>query len=230
MANKSQAVANLEALREIIAKTPTVGKQAIIDKIDAALPKNKQWVPTSQFETDWANTAIRGMAALMPDKKETQKQEQKTADILGDDSIYAKQKAVSDKLSWMDKNPTPKKSEALKILWNMNQTWENARDEAVMNAWEKSNVELVPEWIDIDEEANKEYQAEKIRENYMNDMKKREQKEYWKHIPEKLKLIQDMADSISDEEKILLDQFLEELIESYYMQKVEEKKNSSLYV
>jgi hypothetical protein len=39
-----------------------------------------------------------------------------------------------------------------------------------------------------------------------------------------------MADSISDEEKILLDQFLEELIESYYMQKVEEKKSSGLYV
>lgn len=229
MATKNQTEKQLAALRELIAKTPNISQKAIIDKIDAVLPKSQQWAPVSQFETDWKNRHIEWTAALFPDTNAEKKQAQKTADVLWPDSIYAQQKAVSDKLSWMDKNPTPKKSKALKTLWVMNPTRENARDTAAMNV-ANPNVKQVPEWIDIDEEANKEYQAEKIRENYMNDMKKREQKEYWKHIPEKLKLIQDMADSISDEEKILLDQFLEELIESYYMQKIEEKKNSGLYV
>lgn len=224
----TQTQKNLQALRQLVSKMPTVGKQAIIDKIDSVLPKS-MW-PWQASTTAAADAAVAAWVdALLSDKKQKQKEQEKIEKVLWPDSIYAQQKAINDKLSWMDKNPTSKKSEALKILWGMNPTRENARDTAVANA-ANPNVKQVPEWIDIDEEANKEYQAERMRENYMNDMKKREQKEYWKHIPEKLKLIQDMADSISDEEKILLDQFLEEFIESYYMQKVQNKKNGGLYV
>ena len=225
----TQTQKNLQALKQLVSKMPAVGKKAIIDKIDSILPKSTwSWQASTTAAADAAVAAW--VDALLSDKKQKQKEQGKVEKILWPDSIYSQtQSKISDKLTWMDKNPTPKKNEASKILWAMNPTRENARDTAVMNAV-NSNIKQVPEWIDIDEKANKEYQAEKIRENYMNDMKKREQKEYWKHIPEKLKLIQDMADSISDEEKILLDQFLEELIESYYMQKVEEKKNSGLYV
>lgn len=156
-----------EALKNLISKIPSSAQNILADKIDQALWNTNQKLEYWEKDANWNlqpifqkdDNKLQQMLGLL--KVSPQAAEEAT-DFLT--PSQKKQKAINYKLSWMDKNPTPKKSEALKILWWLNQTWENARDEQVMKAWEPKrggskndkDYEWKKDFVDIQKQEMKE--------------------------------------------------------------------------